>query len=94
DLKGTRIKYGFKRALMSLFGQDHDTFISMMLLNVDQLQKKLDKGEYQKDGSMAAFQNTLELKLNISKTHYINTWVMLRSLLLKEHVIKDSMIEG
>ncbi|GJY67068.1 hypothetical protein Tco_0469306, partial [Tanacetum coccineum] len=26
DLKGTRIEYGFKRAFMSLFGQDVDTF--------------------------------------------------------------------
>ncbi|GJT26151.1 hypothetical protein Tco_0906426 [Tanacetum coccineum] len=28
DLKGTRIKHGFKRAFMSLFGQDDDTFTS------------------------------------------------------------------
>ncbi|GJX92988.1 hypothetical protein Tco_0347574 [Tanacetum coccineum] len=33
DLKGTRIKHGFKRAFMSLFGQDADTFTSKMLLN-------------------------------------------------------------
>ncbi|GKA53158.1 hypothetical protein Tco_0746473 [Tanacetum coccineum] len=44
-LKGTRIEHGFKRAFMSLFGQDDDTFTSMMLLNVDQLQKKLDIDE-------------------------------------------------
>ncbi|GJQ92366.1 hypothetical protein Tco_0003505 [Tanacetum coccineum] len=55
DLKGTRIEYGFKRAFMSLFGQDVDTFTSTMLLNVDQLQKQLDKDEFQEDGSMAAF---------------------------------------
>ncbi|GJZ02448.1 hypothetical protein Tco_0520409, partial [Tanacetum coccineum] len=55
DLKGTHIEYGFKRTFMSLFGQDDDTFTSMMLLNVDQLQKKLDKDEFQEDGSMAAF---------------------------------------
>nr|GFB54066.1 hypothetical protein [Tanacetum cinerariifolium] len=55
DLKGTCIKHGFKRAFMSLFGQDDDTFISTMLLNVDQLQKQLDKDEFQEDGSMAAF---------------------------------------
>nr|GEW67261.1 hypothetical protein [Tanacetum cinerariifolium]GEW80570.1 hypothetical protein [Tanacetum cinerariifolium] len=54
-LKGTRIKYGFKRAFMSLFGQDADTFTSKMLLNVDQLQKQLAKDEFQKDGSMEAF---------------------------------------
>ncbi|GKA71939.1 hypothetical protein Tco_0778155 [Tanacetum coccineum] len=55
DLKGTHIKHGFKRAFMSLFGQDVDTFTSTMLLNVDQLQKQLDKDEFQEDGSMAAF---------------------------------------
>ncbi|GKA01709.1 hypothetical protein Tco_0674374 [Tanacetum coccineum] len=55
DLKRTRIEHGFKRAFMSLFGQDVDTFTSTMLLNVDQLQKKLDKDEFQKDGSIAAF---------------------------------------
>ncbi|GJX54581.1 hypothetical protein Tco_0282950 [Tanacetum coccineum] len=54
-LKGTRIEYGFKRAFMSLLGQDVDTFTSTMLLNVDQLQKQLDKDEFQEDGSMAAF---------------------------------------
>ncbi|GKC84381.1 hypothetical protein Tco_1140098, partial [Tanacetum coccineum] len=55
DLKGTRIEHEFKRAFMSLFGQDADTFTSTMLLNVDQLQKQLDKDEFQEDGSMAAF---------------------------------------
>ncbi|GJT42199.1 hypothetical protein Tco_0942064 [Tanacetum coccineum] len=55
DLKGTRIEHGFKRAFMSLFGQDNDTFTSTMLLNVDQLQKQLDKDEFQEDESMTAF---------------------------------------
>ncbi|GJS17228.1 hypothetical protein Tco_0411700 [Tanacetum coccineum] len=55
DLKGTRIEHGFKRAFMSLFGQDVDTFTSTMLLNVDHLQRQLDKDEFQEDGSMAAF---------------------------------------
>ncbi|GJZ97611.1 hypothetical protein Tco_0670064 [Tanacetum coccineum] len=55
DLKGTCIEHGFKRAFMSLFGQDVDTFIRTMLLNVDQLQKQLDKDEFQEDGSMTAF---------------------------------------
>ncbi|GJU81174.1 hypothetical protein Tco_1283539 [Tanacetum coccineum] len=55
DLKGTRIEHGFKRAFMSLFGQDHNTFTSTMFLNVDQLQKQLDKDKFQEDGSMAAF---------------------------------------
>ncbi|GKC16710.1 hypothetical protein Tco_1013492 [Tanacetum coccineum] len=55
DLKGTRIEHGFKRAFMSLFDQDVDTFTSTMLLNIDQLQKQLDKDEFHEDGSMAAF---------------------------------------
>ncbi|GKD39042.1 hypothetical protein Tco_1259249 [Tanacetum coccineum] len=55
DLKGTRIEHGFKRAFMSLFDQDDDTFTSTMLLNIDQLQNQLDKDEFQKDESMAAF---------------------------------------
>ncbi|GJT64183.1 hypothetical protein Tco_1015663 [Tanacetum coccineum] len=54
-LKGTRIEHGFKRAFMSLFGQDDDTFTSTMLLNVDQLQKQLNKDEFQEDRSMASF---------------------------------------
>ncbi|GJU94745.1 hypothetical protein Tco_1319501 [Tanacetum coccineum] len=55
DSKGTRIEHGFKREFMSLFGQDVDTFTRTMLLNVDQLQKQLDKDEFQEDGSMTAF---------------------------------------
>ncbi|GKE06449.1 hypothetical protein Tco_1398467 [Tanacetum coccineum] len=51
----TRIEHGFKRAFMPLFCQDDETFTSTMFLNVDQLQKQLDKDEFQEDGSMAAF---------------------------------------
>ncbi|GJZ55861.1 hypothetical protein Tco_0611054 [Tanacetum coccineum] len=75
DLKGTRIEYGFKRAFMPHHFQDDDIFTRTMLLNIDQLQKQLDKDEFQEDGSMTAF------------------WVVnnqfQKSLLLKEHVIKD-----
>nr|GEW60995.1 ribonuclease H-like domain-containing protein [Tanacetum cinerariifolium] len=35
--------------------RDADTFTSTMLLNVDHLQKQLDKAEFQEDGSMTAF---------------------------------------
>ncbi|GKD94922.1 hypothetical protein Tco_1374759 [Tanacetum coccineum] len=55
DLKDTRIEHGFKRAFMSLLGQDDDTFTSTIFLNVDQLQKQLDKDKFQEDGSMDAF---------------------------------------
>ncbi|GJT75851.1 integrase, catalytic region, zinc finger, CCHC-type containing protein [Tanacetum coccineum] len=54
-IKGTHVEHGFRREFMSIFGQDVDTFTSTMLLNVDQLQKQLDKDEFQEDGSMAAF---------------------------------------
>ncbi|GJS37670.1 hypothetical protein Tco_0536052 [Tanacetum coccineum] len=50
DLKGTHIEHGFRRVFMSIFGQDVDTFTRTMLLNVDQLQKKLDKINYKKMG--------------------------------------------
>ncbi|GJR52712.1 hypothetical protein Tco_1403233 [Tanacetum coccineum] len=36
DSKGTRIEHGFKRAFMSLFGQDPDTLTSTMILNFQQ----------------------------------------------------------
>ncbi|GJU16112.1 hypothetical protein Tco_1144078 [Tanacetum coccineum] len=60
DLKGTRIEHGFKRAFISLFGQDFESFTSTMFLYVDQLKKQLDKDEFQEDGSMAAFWYFLE----------------------------------
>ncbi|GKA77670.1 hypothetical protein Tco_0784207 [Tanacetum coccineum] len=55
DLKGTRTESGFKRAFATLFGQDIYTFTGTMFLNVDQLEKQLDKEEFQEIGSMAAF---------------------------------------
>ncbi|GJY98169.1 hypothetical protein Tco_0515079 [Tanacetum coccineum] len=55
DLKGTRTECGFKRAFATLFYQDVQIFTDTMFLNVDQLQKQLDKEEFQENGSMAAF---------------------------------------
>ncbi|GJX19771.1 hypothetical protein Tco_0222448 [Tanacetum coccineum] len=55
SVKESSLDSAIKDAFMSLFDQDVDTFISKMLLNVDQLQKQLDKDEFQDDGSMAAF---------------------------------------
>ncbi|GJT73142.1 hypothetical protein Tco_1032428 [Tanacetum coccineum] len=55
NLKGTRIESGFKRAFGTLFGQDVETFIGTMFLNVDQLEKQLDKEEFQEIGSIASF---------------------------------------
>nr|GEY08794.1 hypothetical protein [Tanacetum cinerariifolium] len=55
ELNGTRIKSGFKRAFATLFGQDVETFIGTMFLNVEQLEKQLEKEDSQEIGSMAAF---------------------------------------
>ncbi|GKA12222.1 hypothetical protein Tco_0691768 [Tanacetum coccineum] len=68
DLKGTRTESGFKRALATLFGQDIETFTGTMFLNVDQLEKQLDKEEFQEIGSMAAFKmQTTEGKIDTCK---------------------------
>nr|GEV39965.1 hypothetical protein [Tanacetum cinerariifolium] len=40
---------------MTLFGKDNETFTSRMFLNLDQLQRQLDKDEFQEDKSMDAF---------------------------------------
>nr|GEV12493.1 hypothetical protein [Tanacetum cinerariifolium] len=58
DLKGTRTECGFKRAFAILFGQNVETFTGTMFLNIDQLEKQLDKEEFQEIGSMAAFKTT------------------------------------
>ncbi|GJZ63939.1 hypothetical protein Tco_0620360 [Tanacetum coccineum] len=55
DLKGTHTEYGFKCAFVTLFGQDLETFTGAMILNMDQLEKQLDKGEFQEIGSIATF---------------------------------------
>ncbi|GJY87077.1 hypothetical protein Tco_0501705 [Tanacetum coccineum] len=57
NLKGTRIESGFKRAFATLFGQDVETFIGTMFLNVDQLEKQLDKEEFQEIGSTYSFKD-------------------------------------
>ncbi|GKE79156.1 hypothetical protein Tco_1545276 [Tanacetum coccineum] len=55
DLKGTQIEGCFERAFAALFDQDIQTFRSSMLQNLDQLEKQLDKEEFQETGSMDAF---------------------------------------
>ncbi|GJR39404.1 hypothetical protein Tco_1215088 [Tanacetum coccineum] len=44
-----------ERAFATLFEQDVQTFTGIMLLNLDQQEKQLDKNEFQGDRSMAAF---------------------------------------
>ncbi|GKF43314.1 hypothetical protein Tco_0129866, partial [Tanacetum coccineum] len=55
DLKGTCINGGFEWAFVALFDQDIQTFTGSMLLNLDQLEKQLDKEEVQETGSIDAF---------------------------------------
>ncbi|GKE36728.1 hypothetical protein Tco_1460133 [Tanacetum coccineum] len=55
-----KINGGFERAFKTLFEQDVqtqdvETFTGTMFLNVDQLEKQLDKEEFQDIGPMAAF---------------------------------------
>nr|GEV38357.1 hypothetical protein [Tanacetum cinerariifolium] len=64
DLNGTRIESGFKRAFATLFGQDVETFIGTMFLNVEQLEKQLEKEDSKEIGSMAAF-NVLETQFQM-----------------------------
>ncbi|GJX65031.1 hypothetical protein Tco_0299374 [Tanacetum coccineum] len=66
DFKGTRTESGFKHAFATFFGQDIETFTGTMFLYVDQLEKQLDKEEFQEIGSMAAFKTT-EDKVDSSK---------------------------
>ncbi|GJZ48853.1 hypothetical protein Tco_0603043 [Tanacetum coccineum] len=55
DFKGTCIEGGFERAFATLFDQVFQSFRCSMLLNLDQLEKQLDKDEFQETGSMDAF---------------------------------------
>ncbi|GJY31000.1 hypothetical protein Tco_0414495 [Tanacetum coccineum] len=55
DLNGTRFETGFELAFATLFDQDVQTFTRTMLLNLDQLEKQLDKEEFQEIGSFDAF---------------------------------------
>nr|GFC68629.1 hypothetical protein [Tanacetum cinerariifolium] len=52
DSKGTYIKEGFERSFVALFDQDIQSFTCSMLLNLDQLEKQLDKEEFQETGSI------------------------------------------
>ncbi|GJY04225.1 hypothetical protein Tco_0370165 [Tanacetum coccineum] len=48
-------KGGLEWAFTTLFDQDVNTFTGTMLLNLDQLEKQLDKAEFQEIGSFDAF---------------------------------------
>nr|GEV38670.1 RNA-directed DNA polymerase, eukaryota, reverse transcriptase zinc-binding domain protein [Tanacetum cinerariifolium] len=55
ESNGTQIGGGFERAFVALFDQNSETFTSTMFLNLDQLEKQLDKEAFQEIGSIDAF---------------------------------------
>nr|GFB59474.1 hypothetical protein [Tanacetum cinerariifolium] len=69
----SRTESGFKRAFMTLSDQDIETFTGTMFLNMEQLEKQLDKEDFQEIGSMAAF-NVLETQFQmfITSRVYLN----------------------
>nr|GEV81562.1 hypothetical protein [Tanacetum cinerariifolium] len=73
DLQGTRTESGFKRTFTTLSGQDIKTFSGTMFLNVEQLEKQLDKEDFLEIRSMAAF-NVLETQFQmfIASRVYLN----------------------
>nr|GEY43492.1 retrovirus-related Pol polyprotein from transposon TNT 1-94 [Tanacetum cinerariifolium] len=73
DLQGGRTESGFKRAFAAISGQDIETFSGTMFLNVEQLEKQLDKEDFQEIGSMASF-NVLEIQFQmfITNRDYLN----------------------
>ncbi|GJS54524.1 hypothetical protein Tco_0627886 [Tanacetum coccineum] len=54
-LKVLSIKGGSERACVALFDQDTQTFIESLLLNLDNLEKQLDREEFQETKSIDAF---------------------------------------
>ena len=52
---GTRTDNGFKWAFSLLFGEDNEKFTKTMFLNVDQLEKQLEKEELHENGSTVTF---------------------------------------
>nr|GEV23463.1 putative ribonuclease H-like domain-containing protein [Tanacetum cinerariifolium] len=68
NLQGSRKESGFKRAFATLSGQDTETFTGTIFLNVEQLEKQLDKEDFQEIGSMATF-NVLETRFQMFITN-------------------------
>ncbi|GJZ12264.1 hypothetical protein Tco_0547494 [Tanacetum coccineum] len=89
DLKGTRIGHGFKRAFMSLFGQDDNTFTNVQYASQDygcwiMTVEMTDK---------YCCRNTLEVKhFCFGRNTYSNTWLMIKKICCWKatDIIKDS----
>ncbi|GJY06434.1 hypothetical protein Tco_0373488 [Tanacetum coccineum] len=91
DLQGTRTESGFKRAFATLLGQDIETFTGTMFLNVDQLEKQLDKDEFQEIESMAAFK-VLETQFQM----FIKSWMYMDDeyvVMTRNYFLKYTQLE-
>ncbi|GJY78275.1 hypothetical protein Tco_0484076 [Tanacetum coccineum] len=82
DLSYNELKVtgGFERPFSTLFDQDIQTFTGSMLLNLDQLEKQLDKEEFQETGSMDAFR--------ILKTQFQRDTLIQHMESLKESILE------
>nr|GEV28014.1 retrovirus-related Pol polyprotein from transposon TNT 1-94 [Tanacetum cinerariifolium] len=78
DLQGSRTECGFKRAFATLFGQDIEIFIGTMFLNVEQLEKQLDKEDFQEIGSVAAFNKSIDERVQLKREY--DSWVNERQM--------------
>ncbi|GJU86527.1 hypothetical protein Tco_1294073 [Tanacetum coccineum] len=58
------IKGGFEWACVALFDQDTPTFRELLLLNLDHLEKQLDKEEFQETESIDAFRVLMKQRVN------------------------------
>ncbi|GJZ34306.1 hypothetical protein Tco_0580123 [Tanacetum coccineum] len=59
-LKVFSIKEGFERACVALFDQDKQNFTESLLLNLEHLEKKLDREEFQETESINSFRVLME----------------------------------
>ncbi|GKA33559.1 retrovirus-related pol polyprotein from transposon TNT 1-94 [Tanacetum coccineum] len=100
DLKGThRTWYKTGISCLSL-GQDVGYFHRTMLLNVDRLQKQLDKDEFQEDGSMTAFwvvnnqfQNFIDSKFTLDYDSQMTDTRFVQYLLrIEVHIFRDTLL--
>nr|GEY66974.1 actin-binding, cofilin/tropomyosin type [Tanacetum cinerariifolium] len=78
---------GFKRAFATLFGQDIETFTGTMFLYVEQLEKHLDKEDFQKIGCMAAF-NSIDERVQLKREY--DSWVNERQMQITEEKVDTS----
>nr|GEW97718.1 retrovirus-related Pol polyprotein from transposon TNT 1-94 [Tanacetum cinerariifolium] len=78
-----KINGGFERAFEILFEQDVQTFTSLMLFNLDQLEKQLGKEEFQETESIDAFRALkTQFQLLINFQHYFDDVPMIRKYFL------------